>query len=113
QIDSGDEAAEIPTESMTAIFDAGFGVAGFQVRRIAADQVPRAAVRAPAFPFVRCDRIDGLDAQVDANDVRLAQQEFIAQVRALVIQAVARRETANSIRETEADVVVRIDEIVR
>jgi hypothetical protein len=67
------------------------GASPFQLGRFLVDQVLAAAVvlHSPAAPFAGIDELDGFVAEVDPLRRINTQEEFIPQVRALVINAEA------------------------
>jgi hypothetical protein len=76
------------------------------------DQVLTAAVHSPSAPSAGIDELNGFVAEVNLFRRINTLEEFIPQVRALVINAETERIVAKAVGGGNADGVIRIDEVV-
>src|SRR3989338_777755 len=110
-IHRGDEA-QAPSRARPHVFGPALKMLGRQIR-FAVQNITAATVETPPLPFIRCKKLHVLIAQIDPVDSRTAQNEFIAQMRALMIDAQQIRPGAPAVTERQSDPVIRVDQIAR
>ena len=93
--------------------DAGMEQRIRQLVGLAPEDLFGADVEPQRTDFLRHQEFDRLEREVLANDLLAAEQVFVAEMRALVIQLGAEAEAVAAERQRKPDDVVGVDQIVR